>query len=54
MSKDIVTEDEELEDRHDSDAEEFRQERLRMQADDLLDEYKERGLHPRDFWSDLP
>lgn len=40
------------EDRHDSDAEEFRQESLRMQADDLLDEYKERGLDPSDFWSE--
>ena len=39
-------------DRHDSDAEEFRQESLRMQADDLLDEYKERGLDPSDFWSE--
>ena len=39
-------------DRHDSDAEEFRQESLRMQADDLLDEYRERGVDPSDFWSE--
>ena len=39
-------------DRHDSDAEEFRQESLRMQADDLLDEYRERGMYPSDFWSE--
>jgi len=40
-------------DRHDSDAEEFRQESLRMQADDLRDEYRERGLDPRDFYSEV-
>ena len=45
---------EELEDRHDSDAEEFKRESEIMRADDLLDEYKERGLDPKDFWSDLP
>ena len=45
---------EELEDRHDSDAEEFKRESEIMRADDLRDEYKERGLDPKDFWSDLP
>tara|TARA_R110002012_G_C11289924_1_gene571861 strand:- start:272 stop:436 length:165 start_codon:yes stop_codon:yes gene_type:complete len=54
MSKDIVTEDEELEDRHDSDEEELKREQEIMRADDLRDEYRERGLDPRDFWSDLP
>ena len=49
QSKDMTEIDD---DRHDSDAEEFRQESLRMQADDLLDEYKERGLDPSDFWSE--
>jgi len=49
QSKDMTEIDD---DRHDSDAEEFRQESLRMQADDLLDEYRERGLDPSDFWSE--
>ena len=48
----IVGQWQDYDDRHDSDAEEFRQESLRMQADDLLDEYKERGLDPSDFWSE--
>jgi len=39
-------------DRHDSDAEEFRQESLRMQTNDSLEEYKKRGLDPSDFWSE--
>ena len=48
----IVGQWQDYDDRHDSDAEEFRQESLRMQADDLLDEYKERGVDPSDFWSE--
>jgi len=42
----------ELEDRHDSDEEEILEEQRLMRNDDLRDEYRERGLNPRDFWSE--
>ena len=42
----------ELEDRHDSDEEELKREQEIMRNDDLRDEYRERGLDPRDFWSE--
>ena len=42
----------ELEDRHDSDEEEILEEQRLMRNDDLRDEYRERGLDPRDFWSE--
>ena len=41
------------EDRHDSDAEQFRQESLRMQADDLWDAYRDTGMRPSDFISEV-
>lgn len=50
----VVGQWQDYEDRHDSDAEEFKRESEIMRADDLRDEYKERGLDPKDFWSDLP
>ena len=39
-------------DRHDSDEQELLEEQIRMRNDDLRDEYRERGLDPRDFWSE--
>ena len=42
----------EIEDRHDSDEEEILEEQRLMRNDDLRDEYRERGLDPRDFWSE--
>jgi hypothetical protein len=42
----------EIEDRHDSDEQELLEEQIRMRNDDLRDEYRERGLDPRDFWSE--
>ena len=42
----------ELEDRHDSDEEELKREQEIMRNDDLRDEYRERGLDPRDFRSE--
>jgi len=43
----------ELEDRHDSDEEELKREQEIMRNDDLRDEYRERGLDPRDFYSEV-
>jgi hypothetical protein len=48
QSKDM----QELEDRYDSDEEELKREQEIMRNDDLRDEYRERGLDPRDFWSE--
>jgi len=42
----------ELEDRHNSDEQEILEEQKRMRNDDLRDEYRERGLDPRDFRSE--
>ena len=39
-------------DRHDSDEQELLEEQIRMRNDDLRDEYRERGLDPREFWSE--
>ena len=39
-------------DRHDSDEQELLEEQIRMRNDDLRDEYRERGLDPRDFRSE--
>lgn len=39
-------------DRHDSDEEELKREQEIMRNDDLRDEYRERGLDPRDFRSE--
>ncbi len=39
-------------DRHDSDEQEILEEQIRMRNDDLRDEYRERGLDPRDFRSE--
>ena len=39
-------------DRHDSDEQELLEEQRLMRNDDLRDEYRERGLDPRDFWSE--
>jgi len=39
-------------DRHDSEEQELLEEQIRMRNDDLRDEYRERGLDPRDFWSE--
>ena len=49
QSKDM----QELEDRHDSDEEEILEEQRLMRNDDLRDEYRERGLDPRDFYSEV-
>ena len=43
----------EIEDRHDSDEEELKREQEIMRNDDLRDEYRERGLDPRDFYSEV-
>jgi hypothetical protein len=40
-------------DRHDSDEEELKREQEIMRNDDLRDEYRERGLDPRDFYSEV-
>ena len=40
-------------DRHDSDEQELLEEQIRMRNDDLRDEYRERGLDPRDFYSEV-
>ena len=39
-------------DRYDSDEQELLEEQIRMRNDDLRDEYRERGLDPRDFRSE--
>ena len=48
----IVGQWQDYEDRHDSDEEELKREQEIMRNDDLRDEYRERGLDPRDFWSE--
>ena len=40
-------------DRHDSDEQEILEEQIRMRNDDLRDEYRERGLDPREFYSEV-
>ena len=40
-------------DRHDSDEQELLEEQIRMRNDDLRDEYRERGLDPREFYSEV-
>ena len=48
----IVGQWQDYEDRHDSDEEELKREQEIMRNDDLRDEYRERGLDPRDFRSE--
>ena len=43
----------ELEVRHNSDEQEILEEQKRMRNDDLRDEYRERGLDPREFYSEV-
>jgi hypothetical protein len=49
----IVGQWQDYEDRHDSDEEELKREQEIMRNDDLRDEYRERGLDPRDFYSEV-
>jgi hypothetical protein len=49
----IVGQWQDYEDRHDSDEEELKREQDIMRNDDLRDEYRERGLDPRDFYSEV-
>ena len=48
----IVGQWQDYDDRHDSDEEELKREQEIMRNDDLRDEYRERGLDPRDFRSE--
>jgi len=48
----IVGQWQDYDDRHDSDEQEILEEQIRMRNDDLRDEYRERGLDPRDFRSE--
>jgi len=48
----IVGQWQDYDDRHDSDEQEILEEQKRMRNDDLRDEYRERGLDPRDFRSE--
>ena len=43
----------EIEDRHNSDEQEILEEQRLMRNDDLRDEYRERGLDPREFYSEV-
>jgi len=49
----IVGQWQDYDDRHDSDEEELKREQEIMRNDDLRDEYRERGLDPRDFYSEV-
>jgi len=48
----IVGQWQDYDDRHNSDEQEILEEQKRMRNDDLRDEYRERGLDPRDFRSE--
>ena len=48
----IVGQWQDYDDRHDSDEEELKREQEIIRNDDLRDEYRERGLDPRDFRSE--
>ena len=49
----IVGQWQDYDDRHVSDEEELKREQEIMRNDDLRDEYRERGLDPRDFYSEV-